>query len=149
MKKQQGFTLIELMIVVAIIGILAAIALPAYQDYTRRAQASEMILAASTARTCVSEAAQVGENPEDCDGGADFVPTRFAGSLDVTDAGVITVEGADTLENLSVILTPQNGGSDALDTDFTSGFNITSWECTGQVVDGSDAKLSWLPANCR
>ncbi|MBA4501306.1 pilin [Marinobacterium marinum] len=54
-KNQQGFTLIELMIVVAIIGILAAIALPAYQNYTTRAQVSEVVLAASAARTEISE----------------------------------------------------------------------------------------------
>ena len=62
MKKrsiQQGFTLIELMIVVAIIGILAAVALPAYQDYTVRAKVSEVILAASSAKTAVAESAQV------------------------------------------------------------------------------------------
>ena len=55
MKKQQGFTLIELMIVIAIIAILAAIALPAYSDYTKKAKVSEVILAASSVRTAVSE----------------------------------------------------------------------------------------------
>ena len=57
-KMQKGFTLIELMIVVAIIGILAAIALPAYQDYTKRAKMSELILAASACRTTITEVYQ-------------------------------------------------------------------------------------------
>ena len=57
-NNQKGFTLIELMIVVAIIGILAAVALPAYQDYTVRAKVSELILAGSSAKTSVAEAAR-------------------------------------------------------------------------------------------
>ena len=59
-QLQQGFTLIELMIVVAIIGILAAVALPAYQDYTKRAKMSEVILAASACRTTITEVYQTG-----------------------------------------------------------------------------------------
>src|ERR1700712_2086531 len=61
-KMQKGFTLIELMIVVAIIGILAAIALPAYQDYTKRAKMSEVILAASSCRTSITETYQAGSS---------------------------------------------------------------------------------------
>src|SRR5204863_1138809 len=64
MKRiQQGFTLIELMIVVAIIGILAAVALPAYQDYTVRAKMSEVILALSACRTSITEVYQSGGTP--------------------------------------------------------------------------------------
>lgn len=67
---QKGFTLIELMIVVAIIGILAAIALPAYSDYTARAKVSEAILALSQCRTTITEVSQTGKN--DAPAGNDF-----------------------------------------------------------------------------
>ncbi|WP_110457010.1 pilin [Shewanella algidipiscicola] len=147
-NNAKGFTLIELMIVVAIIGILAAIALPAYQDYTSRAKASEIMLAASTAKTCVSEKAQYGASPAACGDG--FVATKYAGTLTTSAAGVITVTattGSD-LEGLSILLTPQNGAAAAAATDFTTagGFNLTEWKCTGTAV--SPAKTSWLPGSC-
>ncbi|MGI2080661.1 pilin [Shewanella putrefaciens] len=144
--KAKGFTLIELMIVVAIIGILAAIALPAYQDYTARAKASEIMLAASTAKTCVSEKAQYGSSPAACGDG--FQATKYAGTLTTTAAGVITVAGAGDLAGLSIVLTPQNGASAAAATDFTTagGFNLTEWKCTGSAT--GTAKSSWLPGSC-
>lgn len=146
---QKGFTLIELMIVVAIIGILAAVALPAYQDYTNRAKASELMLAASTARTCVSEKAQVGGAPDDCDEG--FVETKYVGGLVVADTGVITAAGkaSSSMEGLSIILTPMKASSTkAVAGDYTSGsgFTVTEWVCTGTVT--GDAKKSWLPGSC-
>lgn len=143
-NMQKGFTLIELMIVVAIIGILAAIALPAYQDYTNRAKAAEVVLAASAARTCVSESAQVGQDPDECD--ADFTATEYAGGMTVSNAGVIVATGQNDLAGLSVTLTPQNGAAAAADFSGT-GFTITEWICTGTAT--APAKNSWLPANCR
>ncbi len=133
MKAQKGFTLIELMIVVAIIGILAAIALPAYQDYTNRAKASEVVLAASTARTCVTEIIQAdsGGALDSCDD--DFTGTQYVSNLAVAADGVITVTGSgfpDTTQP-QVVLTPT-----------TTPGRISGWTCSG-----SPAK--WMPGSCR
>lgn len=155
-QNQKGFTLIELMIVVAIIGILAAVALPAYQDYTARAKASELMLAASTARTCISEKAQVGRSPDDCDAttSTEAVGTKtlskYVKSVDVDGAGLVTATGASDLLGLTIKLTPQNGDTAkaAKAKDFKSGFNLSEWVCTGSVDTDGTAKASWLPSSC-
>jgi type IV pilus assembly protein PilA len=102
---QKGFTLIELMIVVAIIGILAAVALPAYQDYTVRAKASELLLAAGSARTCVTEAYQ-NDVSTGLDSACAITPYGKVTSATVSTSGVIFVGGASEVKDTGITLTP-------------------------------------------
>ena len=155
-KMQKGFTLIELMIVVAIIGILAAIALPAYQDYTKRAKMSEVILAASACRTTVSEVYQSGNsasapaaNAWGCENTAGSA-SKYVATVKTDTAGVITVTTRgfnDTaIDGKDVILTPQDAGGAALTASDIGAKNPASWKC-GPASGGIPTKF--LPATCR
>ena len=111
-RAQAGFTLIELMIVVAIIGILAAIAIPSYQTYTKKAKFSEVVLATSSLKTAFEVAAQEGKLTAlaDADNGANGIPAAQGASGFVTSVemenGVITATGTAAVDSHTVIFTP-------------------------------------------
>ena len=151
MKSQAGFTLIELMIVVAIIGILAAVALPAYADYAARAKVSEILLAASACRTAVTEGYQSadatpGGGAWGCESAA---PTsKYVDSVTTTDDGVITVTASAasdlpaTVRGTTIKLVPTDATGSPL--TFAPGTAVGGFTCQPDTMPAK-----YLPGSCR
>jgi type IV pilus assembly protein PilA len=153
-RMQQGFTLIELMIVVAIIGILAAVALPAYQDYTVRSKMSEVLLAMSACRTSITEVYQSGGTPPGagnwgCEGG---VASKYVAGINTDLNGVVTatVQGISaSVDGKVVSLAPLYGNATTLATVAANmGQGLFGWRC-GSSVDGTTLSSKYLPGSCR
>ena len=149
-KTQQGFTLIELMIVVAIIGILAAIAIPAYQDYIMRSKVTELVNAAGVCKTSIAEFYQTkGALPTNlaeagCSdkGTANSLPPAVtAAGIKVTAAGTLATQLTGATSGLDFMYEP---GCPAVGA--CTGAPIEQWFCNGA---GTTISKKYLPATCR
>ncbi len=149
-RLHRGFTLIELMIAVAIVGILASIALPAYQDYAIRAKMSEAVLAAGACRTTISEIYQSGGSAPAADAwGCEGNTSKYVAGISTDGDGLVTVTVrgiSASVDGRGISLSPFIGGA-AADSATMMGRAINEWRCGPAASNGVSTK--YLPASCR
>ena len=156
-RSQRGLTLIELMIVIAVIGILGALALPAYQDYTIRAKVSEMLLAANGCKTAVTETISSASGadvttvlPKACESQS----SKYVSGIAVDGNGVITVtgnhealRGGTSASANAIALTPLQTGDTAINGSADGGKSVSGWRCG--PASSNPLPVKYLPASCK
>lgn len=150
-REQDGFTLVELMVVVTILGILAALALPAFQDYSVRAKMSEAILAVSACRSSISEIYQSGSSAPSANswGCESATPSKYVQKIETDANGAVTATVtsiASAVDGSVLTLVPLRAAGTPATVPGDIGSALFGWNCGGS---GTTVNAKYLPASCR